>query len=462
MQNAVTASEERAIERRAQATFDLLDVIWRTLASAWTVRVLLAILALLLGLGQAIPQLPRGVAGDPGALARWTAGAPAGFQNHIGWMQATGLLNLYSAIGMRLLLGITMLAILVSAVDGVLSIRRFMRDETAFPPGTVHEQGEWKLSGVELQSVVAGLREDMLARRYIVQSRGGEGQTTLRAVRWPAFALIYLGLLVLLFAFVLRIGLGWEATGLAMPPGEVQSLGHGKYAVTLEQGRLVTPPVNENVELFSLFHADVLLMRGLLSAEQPLHYRNFRISQQAVGSLVTVRGESERGEPLRLVSHPRSAESSESLNLAFAPGQTESYFRSVESGQTYVVRLSGDALEVDVYGRGDVAPAWSRVLEGDDRITFGEERLSFSPGHYVVLDVRSDPAQGASVGGGLLALVGAVLLPVCRPSRLVWRVQPVRTAVRVEYQGTEPLDTLTWPALEGGSARRSQARGGGR
>ena len=427
---------------------DPLDALWRVLCSRITGRILLLLLALLILLGQVIPQLPADVRDDPGALARWTADLPAFYRGQVDWMRATGLLTIYSSIGLRLLLGLTTLALLVSMVEELLKIRQFLQSDDI--PTTLEAEGraEWKLTDVQLADIAANLRHDLLSRRYLVRLREEEKLATLWAIRWPASVPAHLGALVLLLGLVLNSGFGWQARDLALPPEQNQPVGRGDYTVALQYGKRATTTGLESVELLSLFHGDKLLTRRVLPVDRPFRYRNFSVTRQAIGPLITVRGESEDGQPLLLAGHPRMGEAGESLNLAFAHGQTDRYFRSVDSGQVYRVVLADGRLQVDIYRKGETTPALSRELEDGSSATLDGERVTFSLGQYVVLSVRSDPAWGTMLGGGLLALMGIALAFFCRPSEMLWRLRSVRSSVLVERLGLDPYEESSWPALE--------------
>lgn len=439
----------RSSNTPTQLLRDPLDALWRVLSSPITGRILLILLALVILLGQIIPQLPVDIQDAPGAFARWSAGLPAFYRSEIGWMRATGLLTIYSSSGLRLLLGLTALALLISMIDELLATRRFLQsgdDISTTLEG--EERYKWKWPGVQSTEVATGLRRDLLLRRYLVRLGEGEKLITLRAVRWPVSILAHQGALVLLLGLALNSSLGWQVRGLALPPEQNQPIGRGDYAIVLQHGIRATPAGEENIELFSLLHGDELLTKRVLSADRPLRYRNFSITQQAIGPLVTVRGESEAGQPLLLAAHPRTGEAGESLTLAFAAGQSERHFRVVGSGQVYRVALDDNLLHVDIYRKGETTPALSRELEDRDSAVLDGERVTFSQGHYVVLDVRSDPAWGTMMGGGLLALVGIALAFSCRPSKMLWRLRSVRSSVLVERVGVDPYEESSWPALK--------------
>jgi hypothetical protein len=426
---------------------DPLDALWRVLCSPLTARGLLIALALFVILGQALPQLPADVAGDPGELARWTAELSPFFREQVGWMQPAGLLNVYDTVGLRLIVGLLALALLISTADGILSVRRFLHGEDDEAMDPTESRGEWKLTETSLQDVAAGLRRDLLERRYLLSTQVEEKLIVLRAVRWPAYLLAHSGALVALFGLMLNVSFGWHTPSLALPPDQLQSVGRGDYTVKLEQGARTTTAGVENVELLSLFHAEELLTIGILSADRPLRYRNFSIVQQATGPLVHMRGETEDGAPLLLAPHPRTAEAGPSLDLAFAPGQTERYFRSA-GGQVYRVEWHDLELRVDVYRPGETSPAWSQTLQDGHEVAFAGERVRFSSGHYVVLDVRSDPAWGMMLGGALLALTGIALAFYCPRTRLLWRIRPVRSTLRIECLSAGPGSDGEWLTLK--------------
>jgi len=184
------------------------------------------------------------------------------------------------------------------------------------------------------------------------------------------------------------------------------------------------------------------LRQAPLNAGQPIRAGGLSVQQTALGSLVTAYCAGGR-----LEAYPPQGDAAETLSLAFGPQETERYFRSLASGASYRVTLSGAGLQVEAYRRGDAAPALRQTLRDGDSIELDGERVIFSLGRYVILNVRQDPAWGGLAGGVLLALAGVGLSLFCRPGRVVCRLRQEGEDVLLTCAGECPAGLAECPAL---------------
>jgi len=431
---------------------DPLDALWRGLCRPLTAEILLLLIAGALLAGQIVPQMPAEARGDTSSLARWLADLPALYRAQATWLRAAGLFDAYHAGWFRALLAIAGLALGVTLADELARLWRFLWPKREPAPEVPAAADAAAPAGADsIRAAAAELRRDLLGRRFLVTTTFSGHEARLRAARWPAPALAHLGALALLLGLAVNAALGWQMSGLALPPGQRLAVGGG-YELGVERAPL--PPVGGiPAHRLTLSRGGRLIRQAPLTAGRPIRAGSLTIWQRALGPLVTAQAAALGDRPGRLEAYPRQGEASATLSLAFGSGETERYFVSLNSGLSYRVVLAGDHLEVEVYRKRETAPALRQELRDGDSVELDGERVAFSLGRYVILDVRDDPAWGALIGGGLLALAGALLALICRPQRLVWRAcmtpEGIATESEVLNGGEDARAGLANPAPPG-------------
>lgn len=421
----------RALER------DLLTRLWRALVSPYAAALWSGLLAGCLLARALIPQMPAEFAADPAAAARWMAGLPAGLRAQSAWMHALRLFSIAQAPWFRALLALSAWNILIVLADSLWSIWRFWRAGEWPADKAPRARHEWRRPGTaeDLQEALLRVRQELLLRRYMVFQAGGERETELRAVPWPAGVVGHLGALVIFLALVLNAGWGWRLPELALPPGEIVPLSRGDYSLRVEHLQVRGGDAAWPAEQVTLFQRGHPVFQGILTDNSPaLRHLALSIRLRSRGPLVRVSGTAPDGTPARLEAHPRVGEAGTTLSLAFAPGQSERYFRSLATGSVFRLQLADGKIHLEAYRAGEAAPALERDWERRGAVELDGERLFFELDHYVVLNIGYAPAGGMLWGGGLLAVAGILLSLMTPAGWQCWRFRTVRHVVVVQWE----------------------------
>ncbi|MGQ9667724.1 MAG: cytochrome c biogenesis protein ResB [Anaerolineae bacterium] len=426
--------------------------VWRGLASPYTAALWSALLAGCLLLRALVPQMPAEIAVDPAAISRWMANLPAGLRAQAAWMHALGIFSVAQAPWFRALLALTAWGILIALADAVWAIWRFWRAGERPAEQRTRARREWRRPGTaeELQEAVERVRQELIVRRYLVFHVSGEREAELRAIPWPAGVAAHLGALVILLALAFNAGWGWRIPELALAPGEEISLGRGDYSLRVEHLQSQGGDKASPAEQVMVFQRGRPVFQGILTEGAPTaRHLALSIRLQTLGPLVRVAGTAPDGTPARLEAHPRVGEAGTSLNLAFAPGQSERYFRSLATGNVFRLQLADGNVHLEAYRAGETMPVVQRDWEGRGAVELDGERLFFEPYHYVVLGVQYAPANGMLWGGALLAAAGILLSLMAPAGWQCWRFHLVRNALVVQWEGSAAdeehgrwLDTL--------------------
>lgn len=431
---------------------DPLTRVWRGLTSSYMAALWSVLLAGCLLLRALVPQMPAETAVDPAAVSRWMANLPAGLRTQAGWMQALGIFSIAQAPWFRALLALTAWDILIVLGDAVWAIWRFWRAGERPAEQMARAQREWRRPGTveELQDAVKRVRQELMVRRYLVFHVMGEREAEVRALPWPASVVAHLGALVIFLALAFNAGWGWRIPELALAPGEETSLGRGEYSLWVEHLQLQGGDKTLSAEQVILFQRGRPVFQGILTEDTPTaRHLALSVRLRSLGPLVRVAGTAPDGRPARLEAHPRVGEAGTSLNLAFAPGQSERYFRSLTTGNVFRLQLADGNIHLEAYRAGETTPAVERDWEGRAAVELDGERLFFELDHYVVLGIQYAPARGMLWGGALLAAAGILLSLIAPAGWQCWRFRLVRSVLVVQWESSAAdeghqkwLDTL--------------------
>ncbi len=416
---------------------DILTRLWRGMVSPYAAALWSILLAGCLLLRALIPQMPAEFAADPAAAARWMAGLSTGLRAQAAWMHALRLFSVAQAPWFRALLALSAWNILVILADSLWAIWRFWRAGEWPAEQVPRVRREWRRPGTieDLREARARLRQELLLRRYLVFQAGEDQEAELRAVPWPASVPAHLGALAILLALALNAGWGWRIPELALPPGEAVSLGRGDYSLQVEHVQVSSGDAASPAEQVTLLQRETPVSRGILTDASPtLRHVALSIRLRARGPLVRVTGTAPDGAPARLEAHPRVGEAGTMLNLAFAPGQSERYFRSLTTGSVFRLQLADGKVRLEAYRAGESGPALVREWDGRGAVELDGERLFFESDHYVVLSVGYAPASGMLWGGALLAAAGILLALMAPAGWQCWRFRIVRNTVTVQWE----------------------------
>ena len=417
---------------------DPLDALWRALCRPLTVQILLLLIAAALIFSQIIPQTPAAARADAEKLARWLTDLPTFLRQNAGWLRPLGFFDIARSGWLRVLLAGAGLALSIVLADALARLRRFLWDVA--PPAEADDPAPIRCAGRDGASVLAALRQELWGRRFLVVVRPLEGATLLSAARWPAPALAHLGALVFLLSLAVNAALGWQISDLAVPPAQRQLIGPSRYEALVERAPL--PPVGGMpAQRLTLLRDGRPIREAPLNAGQPIRAGALTVWQTALGPLATA-----QVADGRLEAYPRQGEAAATLSLAFGPQQSERYFRSLTSGASYRLILTGAGMEVEAYRRRDTQPTLRQSVRDGDAVELDGERVAFSLGRYVILDARNDPAWGGLIGGALLALAGVALALICRPVRLRLLLRPTDAGTTLICAGDRP-DAALWGAL---------------
>lgn len=416
---------------------DILTRLWRALVSPYAAALWSVLLAGPLLLRALIPQMPAEFAADPAAAARWMAVLPTDLRAQAAWMHALRLFSISEAPWFRVLLALAAWGLLVALADALWNIWRFWRAGEWPAEQMPRARREWRRPGTieDMHNSRARLRQELLLRRYLVFPAGGEQEAELRAVPWPASIPAHLGALVILLALTLNAGWGWRIPELALPPGEAVPLGRGDYSLQVEHVQVSSGDAASPAEQVTLLQHGHPVFQGILTDASPtLRHAALSIRLHARGPLVRVTGTAPDSTPARLEAHPRVGEAGTTLNLAFAPGQSERYFRSLATSSVFRLQLVDGKVRLEAYRAGETEPALEREWEGRGAVELDGERLFFELDHYIVLNVGYAPAGGMLWGGALLVAAGILLALMAPAGWQCWRFRTVRSTVIAQWE----------------------------
>lgn len=296
-------------ETPGASRFEPLSALWRILAAAQTLLVLLGLLALSLALSTLIPQIPAQARSDPQA---WLSVQSGLLGQGSSLLHTLGLFNLLNSFGFRLLLVAIGLCLFVRFVEGAELAWR----ATGRSSWTETALGFWGrrppqielLSHLSQDEIETRLDEALVGQGYWLRKVPTQRSLSLVAGRrslvlWARPLGYGASLLALIFLAIVATW-GWRSEPWRHIPGEGRALGHETpYTIRLDRFHM---RLGEDQRLESTYseitwlEGDAELGQDLVRTGQPAVRGGVALRQIGYVPVVRMRGWDEDGRPLML------------------------------------------------------------------------------------------------------------------------------------------------------------------
>lgn len=394
---------------------DPITPLWRALASARAVGLLLACLALALLLSALIPQVPAEARGDVLAYNRWLAETRNAQGPLFGLWQAVGLLDIRASLGMRLLLATLALSIALRAIDLAARLHGWWRGELPSPLAEQALAGPWDAD------TAARLHTWLAARGYRTRLTDKAGQLELAAWRFPwrtaLMLLAHAGALCLLAGLLLNGRLGWQEAQWPLSVGQRLPIGHGA-SLSLEGLEVLAEPGSDGRPAAKvtrlLVWEDGRALRSLLVGPQrPAQVRRILITQAALGPAVSLAALDAAGRPLEVQALSQPAD--EGKDVRFRNNGDERYLfvpaANLTLRLTYYDELPQRSeklpqLHVEAYRSGQSSPIYDAFHGPDSAWAIGGIAYQMRSAPYALLNLRFLPGLWVMALGLALMLAG--------------------------------------------------------
>lgn len=404
-----TRSPNRPLDRT-------LNVLWYALSAPQVTAALFVLLALVLGLAAALPQVPGGL--TSAEADRQLSVVTARFPSLGSSLRALGAFELLSSIWMRALLAILALNLaLRTAAQAAFLHRLYRQEDTPLPPRRVVFRRA-VLPG-PLMTISERVLTALDPHFETIQITGDNTKGELFAQRRPLAAwgpfVAYVGLLTLLAGLAINDAFSWRAREITLAPGDT---------FTLEQ------PAAPRITLEGISGDDatassdmILALGGRSRRMRPAVARaaawnNLWVSQQATGPALAVTAEDNAGRSLVLQSLTADGQVGPALRLLFGQTQNEQgfaipmrnlTFRAVSYTALPEQGIQQPVFLMEAYRGEETTPAASELIADEGQLLVEDIRLNLRRDRYVMLEIAYLPGLIPLLLGGLLVLVGAVL-----------------------------------------------------
>jgi hypothetical protein len=382
-----------AISRRIGS---ILDNVWYATTATETLMVLLALLAVTLGIAGIFPQQPLGL--ERAAAERWLASSIVNYQGVGQLLGQVGVFTVFGSPWLRLLLAALAfsLALRLAIQAGILARLVRSRQDRSTPPASGREETETAndKTGPAVSAVVGPL-------------------------------LAYAGALILLAGLFLNSVTGWRATEIALAPGGSSALGRtGAPRLSLEElsGSESNPVARIGL---SSEEDDTPTGAGLVAAAQPIYRERLWIALRSAGPALKATARDSHGKPLLLQSlEPNNAgglgqgEVSEEVHLLFQQTQAEQEF-ALPSADLSILVVNYPSLPeqgidvpvflVDAYQGDEQAPTLSDLVIDSAVLALKGVTLELRRDRYAIIEAAYLPGLIPFSLGGLANLAGIVL-----------------------------------------------------
>jgi hypothetical protein len=376
---------------------NILDTLWYAGSAAETLMVLLALLALTLGLATVFPQLPPRLVGT--TADRWlasTAGNYPGFGRLLGQI---GIFAIFESSWLRVvgaLLAFNVALRLAIQAAALVQLARDRRNPATF---LATGGGDAGAAGVKTRPTILATCGALMA---------------------------YTGALIILAGLFLNGIAGWRATEIALASGSSTALREtdGPWLSLEELKGSETDPIarialagKEDKEPTSA---------GQIAVGQPIRWANLWIALRSAGPALAATARDSRGRPLLLQSlEPDSAgglnqgKVSEEVHLLFQQTQAEQEFALPSANLSFRVvsypSLPEQGIDVpvflvEVYKGDEAAPALSDFVVDNATLMLNGTRLELQRDRYAIVDVANLPGLIPLLLGGLAILGGITIV----------------------------------------------------
>jgi hypothetical protein len=383
---------------------NILDNLWYAASAAETLMVLLALLAVTLGVAGVFPQQPPGL--ERAAAERWLASSVGNYP---------GVGQLLSQIGVFAISGSLWLRLLVAALAFSVALR--LATQAGILATLVRSRrnpSTLQASGPDEAETAHGK-----ARPSIPATVGPRSPAPLAGL------LAYAGALILLAGLFLNSIAGWRATEIALAPGGSSALDRpGAPRLSLEElsGSESNPVARIGL---NSKENDEPIGAGLVAAGRPIRRANLWIALRSAGPALKATAKDSHGKPLLLQSlEPNNTgglgqgEVSEEVHLLFQQTQAEQEFALPSANLSFRVvnypSLPEQGIEVpvflvDVYQGDEQAPALSDLVIDSAVLALRGVTLELRRDRYAIVEAAYLPGLIPFSLGGLVMLAGIVL-----------------------------------------------------
>jgi hypothetical protein len=381
----------------------ILDKLWYAASATETLMVLLALLAVTLGVAGVFPQQPPGL--ERAAAERWLASSVGNYP---------GVGQLLSQIGVLTISGSLWLRLLVAALAFSVALRLAIR------------------AGILARLVRSRRNPSTLpaSGRDEAEPTDSKTRPTIPATVGPLLA--YAGALILLAGLFLNSIAGWRATEIALAPGGSTALGRAD-APRLSLEELSGSESNPVARIgLSSEENDRPTGAGLVATGQPIRRANLWIALRSAGPALKATARDSHGKPLLLQSlEPNNAgglgqgEVSEEVHLLFQQTQAEQEFALPSANLSFRVvnypSLPEQGIDVpvflvDVYQGDEQAPALSELVIDSAILALKGVTLELRRDRFAIVEVAYLPGLIPFSLGGLAILAG-IVLSLCQNPR---------------------------------------------
>jgi len=395
----------------ARPALDLLDAVWRGVASPWFAVGLAAAGCLFLLAVAVVPQAPVAPSEDPVAYAAWIASLPPWWQARAASLEGAGLTRLFRTALFRLYATFLGLHLAVMGAQRASEALYAWRVARRLPQGL----GALQMAPLGSALPPSALREG----GWLAVARWGDDGTGGAALwRAPWDVLAYAGSLALLAGAVLTARGGWGVRPFPLAPGQPVTLQAGEHALEVRLEALwpqeAYPPYIGRIAL-SDPRAGEPLGTGIVRAGWPLRIRGFWLRLTEVSPLVTVQARDKDGRPLGVQGFPAGAADEAEVHLLFAEDRQEQTFAVPErrlSGRLVQVTEgpggAGPRYRLEVYRGSEARPSLVAEVSASGVVAMEDLDLVFLVGQYGWFVAHRHPGAALTVCGWLLLLAGVV------------------------------------------------------
>jgi hypothetical protein len=387
----------------------ILDTLWYAGSARATLMVVLALLALTMGVAALFPQQPPGLEGA--AAERWLASTAGDYPAFGRFLSQVGVFAIYESPWL-------------SMIGAILTFNLALR----------------------LAIEAAALAQSLRSRKAptAVQSAIPNPQSAISTTAGSLLA--YAGALILLAGLFLNGVAGWRATEIALAPGSRTAVGRTDAPwLSLEE---LTGSEADPVARIALADkededpTDAAWVAG----GRPMRKANLWIALRSAGPALLATARDSRGRPLLLQSlQPGSAgglsqgEVSEEVHLLFPQTQAEQEFalpsanlsfRAVSYPSLPEQGINVPVFLVEVYEENEPAPTLSDFVADHAILVLGGSTLELQRDRYAIVDAAYLPGLIPLLLGGLVLLSGVILA--------LWSTPRMKDEAAGRSPGTEP------------------------
>jgi hypothetical protein len=404
----------------------ILDTLWYAGSATETLMVLLALLAVTMGVAAVFPQQPPGLQGA--TAERWLASTTGSYPGAGQFLRQIGAFTIFGSPWLRVLLAALAfnvalrLAIQASTLMKLARRRRAMAEGA--PPTLPAESRAINGEGGQDKAETADSKTETTVPAVI----GSRSPAPLAGL------LAYAGTLVLLAGLFLNSIAGWRAMEIALAPGGSTALGRPDAPrLSLEELTGSEEDPTARIGLFSPESAESRALggskptsAGRIARGQPIRSGNLWIALRSAGPALQATAQDSRGRPLLLQSlKPDNAgglsqgEVGEEVHLLFHQTQAEQEFalpsanlsfRAVSYPSLPERGIDVPVFLVEVYEGDAPAPVLSDFVVDNGTLVQNGFTLELQRDRYVIVEAAYLPGLVALLLGGLAILAGVTVV----------------------------------------------------